>query len=361
MKVALYAISKNVAPAVPKFMDRVAALGLPLYVLDHSDDGTTELLRDRGAIVDTTPMKRHFGDMKNYAMDMVDPGTEWVCNIDLDEWINVDAMKRLIDKLNPFSNRVFHLYQPDGRTDRIREESRVHARHGFRWWYPIHEELVCGVGTKLMQCPEVILTQWPDPNRKHTWVDMLLEAVRVHPSSHRMRMLAGRDLYFDGQYQEALDQLNAYLNLPNENSFDRAYVFGLLARCYRKLFKPMRGVDEEIESLQAAVKCYPRREAVVDLAHALLVRGDDAQAIAWSRRALEVTEGQFAPHNDPGAWSFKPHEIIMQAAYNLDDLDTAIKHGEVAATIATGDDQKRINQNLLAFKEKRDEMGEMTV
>lgn len=356
MKIAVYAISKNVVESVDRFIDGLDALGLTAYVLDHSADGTAEKLRQRGATVDTTPMKRDFAMMKNYALNMV-PCKEsypWVINMDLDEVADVGAMKRLIAQMDYKATRIRHFYKPDGDIDRVREEYRIHRRVGYKWVWPIHECLEYDGKENIQFIPECILTQWPDKNRKHTWCDMLEQAVRDYPDSTRMRMLCGRDLYFDGRYAEALAQFMAFMGLEAK-SFDLSYVLTMAARCHKKL----GDAAKELAFLKKAAMVCKRRESWVELAHAYLLRGNDEAAQDCALSALDMTEGQYAAHSDPGAWSWKPYEIAMLAAYNLDDLDAAVEAGEKAMALSTGEDQKRIQTNLLTFKAKMDEMAEL--
>ncbi len=349
MKIAIYAISKNEIKHVDRFMDSIPK-GVPVFVLDHSTDGTTERLRARGAVVDTTPLlvkPFRFDGGKNAALSLVPKDFDWVLNVDLDEVVSPNALD-IFSLIEPDATLVRHLYRPDGATDRIRHECRLHRRDAYKWKLPIHERLHCVyvTGEKIQAIDDLLLTQFPDRDRRHTWCDRLLAAVKDYPNEPRLRMLCGRDLFFDGRYHEALEQFGVFLKLSRANPFDESFVLSMEAKCYKKLGKK----KDEIESLIDSVTVAQRRESFVDLAHAYMLRGRYLDSLHWCNKALEITEGRYAPENDPGAWSFKPLEIKSHALYNLGTFDAAELACEQALALATGEDARRIEKNLLTMR-----------
>ncbi len=362
MKLAIYAISKNEEKNVDAFMDSCG--DIPVYVLDHSIDGTAEKLRARGAHVDTTPIDPfRFDEAKNFALSLVPDDVQWVINLDLDERLSTcpGAILHSLNEIDKHSTLVRHFYKPDHEIDRLRHECRLHHRHAYRWNLPIHErlEFVGGVAGRRFQFNEekiavidkILITQYPSRERKHTWSDRLLAAVKEYPNEPRLRMLCGRDLYFDGRYKESLEHLIAFLALPRTDDFDRSYVHSLASKCYGKLGDG----KSECNHQHMAVGCCldnPRRESYVELAHGSMKRGHYHLCLMDAERSLTITEGQYAPHNDPGAWTFKPYELKSIALYNIGGrISEAIDAAEKALSLATGDDAKRISENLKIMKE----------
>ncbi len=376
MKLAIYAIAKNEAENADRFMDSIERAGLrlgglPVYALVHSTDGTDKILRKRGAHVDTTPMPNfEFDKGKNAALDLVPSDVQFVINVDLDERLDPRFFD-IISQLRPDTTALHHLYRPDGEIDRVRHECRVHARHAYRWKFPIHEclEYIGQRGIqfdyskkpgerlrfskdeeKIQVVSEVLMTQWPCKTRRHTWCDRLLKAVEKFPNEPRMRMLCGRDLYFESRFHEALEQFNEYIILKKKNielpPFDLSYVYTMCAKCHKKLGNK----NIEMDALREACNAYSRRESHVELAHACMVRGLYKECLDAANAALRVKEGEFSAHYDPGAWSFKPYELIMIALYNLGEYEASEIPGEIALSLAKGDDKKRIQANLDAIR-----------
>ncbi len=341
MKFSVYAVTKNEVFSAKRFMTSINRAGLPAYILDHSTDGTTDILREMGAHVDTTPLEPwRFDHGKNAALALVPGDIDFCLNVDLDEEVS-EVAKDALSLIDGAFTRVCHLYRPDGNSGRVREETRLHRRHGYTWKWPVHEELVYNGKEKIQFIDDVLLTQWPNKKRGHTWTDRLLDAIRLYPNSPRMRLFCGRDLYFDGRFTDALNQLSIFVRMRDAFSLDKAYAFSLISKCQRALG------EDHILSLRMAVKAGKRREARVELAHAYLLQQNYKEALFYAREALEINRGMYCANSDPGAWSFKPHEIMMIAAYNLRQNDLAVQAGTNALQCATeAEDKLRITQNL---------------
>ncbi len=355
MKIAIYAISKNEEKNVDRFMDSVG--DIPVYVLDHSTDGTAEKLRARGAIVYTTPIDNFtFEKGKNFALKLVPDGVRWCLNIDLDEQLNMSREHLefcLEERKGDEPTIIRHLYKPDHEIDRLRHECRLHVRYGYQWELPIHERLVwteTDRKEKYGAIDELLLTQYPSRNRKHTWSARLIDAVKKYPQEKRLQMFCGRDLFFDGDYEQALGHFLAFLDLNRhkQDQYDAAYVHRMIAKCYNKIDRQ----EKSIEHFRISADCAKVRESYVDLAHAYMQRGQYGECLEWARKALKITEGEYAPHSDPGAWSFKPHELIGIALYNLGGkIKDALRHSDLARTKAvTDEDVKRISENITVMR-----------
>ncbi len=352
MNVAVYAISKNESANAGRFMDSIEAAGLPVYVLDHSTDGTDELLRKRGAHVDTTPMDPFWFDAgKNAALSLLPTSVDVAINLDLDETL-LPALADALKQFRPATTRLRYLYQPDSEIKRTRYDLRIHTRHGYSFKWPIHEYLMPdGIEENIQTINETLIVQHPSRTRKHTWTARLAEAVDKFPGDARLLMLYGRDLFFDGQFELSRAQLARFVCLrfpSNTTDFDKSYALALMARCAAKL-----GADEdELRYLTQANECAKRRESMVDLAAAYMRRKSYVKAYERAIKSLSITTGQFAPHCEPDAWSFKPFEIAMISAYNLGQIELAKQLGiDVLASAGEGEDRDRIAKNLQFIKE----------
>lgn len=350
MKVAVYSICKNELDQVEAYMDHLDALGLKPYVLDHSTDGTTERLRARGAIVDTTPIEDWWWDKgKNAAMDLVPGDCQFACNIDLDERL-AQNFHEIVAKLEPDAKIVQHLYQPEGGKDRVRYDWRLHARHGARWVGPVHEYLEYVGPKKCQEIDELLITHWPPPEKNHIPVANVLRAVKTFPGDLRIKVLAGRELYFTGQPKEASTHLREYLRGDSGHEIDTCYAHRLLAKCYEKMGQHGRALHHYKIAAQ-----FPSREARVDLAYHYNRIEMWPESYAAARQALEVTEGCYLPNSDPDAWGFKPHELLSIALYHCQRYDLAVDSATTALSLAKGKDRLRMTANLQMITEARDE------
>lgn len=350
MKFAVYAISKNEEKNAERFMKSCG--DLPVYVLDHSTDRTAEILRDFGAVVDTTPLDPfRFDAAKNWVMRLLPSDINFAINIDLDEIFHAANFDKIRGEIDDDFDMVWHFYKPDAHIDRVVYHCRIHDSFYFEWTLPVHEYLKHTLSQPRIQCvDELLITQYPSKDRKHTWSDRLLAAITEYPDEPRLRMLAGRDLYFDERFDDAIDQFSKYFDCKDRSMADTSYVFCMMAKCYRALGKEYFALN----FFEKAVDVYKRRESYVELAHEHMLRGDYEQCLRRARTALRITSGEFSPHYDPGAWSFKPHELISIALYNLNGkIERVIEAAETALRLASGADAVRIKANLDVMRQSK--------
>lgn len=350
MKIAVYSICKNEIDQVDGYMSHLDALGLKPYILDHSTDGTTEKLRARGAIIDTTPIEDWWWDRgKNAAMDLVDKPVDFCVNIDLDERLSPDFWK-IVDKVRSGTKLVQHLYKPEGGKERMRYDWRLHARHGARWVGPVHEYLECLGEPKLQLIEELLITHWPPPHKNHVPVETVLRAVKAFPDDIRIKALCGRELFFSDRIDEAIDQFRDFLAGDSDNELDVCYAHRMLGKCYDRIKLP----NVALHHYQIAAT-FQSREALVDLAYAYILRHKYQESYAAAVRALNIADGQYLPNSDPDAWSWKPHELISVALYYCGHYDLAAQAAATALKTATGKYAERLTASLETMREAADE------
>ncbi len=345
MKIAVYSICKNEIDQVDVYMDHLDALGLKPYVLDHSTDGTTEKLRARGALVDTTPVEPWWWDRgKNAALKLVDKEVSFVVNLDLDERLSSNFWQ-IVKQVKPDTKLVQHLYKPEGDKDRVRYSWRLHARHGMRWAGPVHEYLECTGEKQFQNIDELLITHWPPPNKNHVPVDSLLRAVKAFPKDVRIKALCGRELYFSGRIKEAAKLFRDFLRHDYDQKGDICYAHRMIAKCYKK----MEQYDRALFHYKKAA-AFNTREALIELAEYYYQCEAWALGYAAARQALEVTEGIYAPNSDPDCWTFKPHEMISIGLFYDGQYSIALLAAETALKMTTGKDAERISKHLDAIK-----------
>jgi tetratricopeptide (TPR) repeat protein len=99
----------------------------------------------------------------------------------------------------------------------------------------------------------------------------------------------GLALYQDGQFREALRELQAYRRITGR--LDQNH---LIADCYRALGAPEKAIEPATQALQARIPDEPRAEAAVVGASALADLGRFAEALALLR-SFRAREGAARP------------------------------------------------------------------
>ncbi len=367
MEFAVYAIAKNEASNVDRFMRSCKACGLPVYVLDTgSTDKTVQKLKAHGAIVKEQRIEPWRYDVaRNAALAMVPENVDYVIRLDLDEELQQPAWNEfalaLEDKgfnsegyrlhnlplLCKDFTRVNHLFQLDASIpDSISYHNCIHLRHGYEWKYAAHEIIVPkeGFTDKLITVDHVLIKHYPPKNRVHTYSKILQAAYDAGERDARMTFMLGRDLYFEKEYHKALEYLSAYVLMDSNDKAERSYAMTLCGKCHRAMDMP---VLEFNWMMKAFILCSKRRETCVETAYSALRIKDFVTAHICAQSAMQITEGRHAPNNNPDDWTFKPHEIAMHAAYGLGDVNQALQYGKTALNLAILDsDRVRIQAAL---------------
>ena len=221
MKIAVYAICKNEAKHVERFM-RSCSGADGIYLLDTgSTDNTVDLARSLGAIVDTISLNPwRFDQARNECMKMVPFDFDLLIALDLDE-IMPDGWRGCIERA--WSPGVTSLryefawsHKPDGSPDLIYWATKIHSRHGWSWRHPVHEVLkYSGDIPEVARDCSMLVHHWPDKTKSRSSYLPLLElSVREDPSDDRNAHYYARELLFHGKHRESATEFRRHLSLP---------------------------------------------------------------------------------------------------------------------------------------------------
>ena len=107
MKVVVYAICKNEAKFVDRWMDSMSEADQVVVLDTGSSDGTAEKLKSRGALVRVeiiTPWR--FDTARNHALDLVPEDADICVSTDLDEVLEPGWREKLEAAWKPGTNRA---------------------------------------------------------------------------------------------------------------------------------------------------------------------------------------------------------------------------------------------------------------
>ena len=151
-KVCVYAICKDEANFVDRWMDSMGEADCVVVTDTLSADDTVERLRARGATVFTAEVKPwRFDVARNISLGHVPEDADICVCTDLDETFNPGWREKLEEAwradqaLHPgeVARQGKYLYywslRPDGSPDVQFYYTKVHSRQDFRWTCPVHE------------------------------------------------------------------------------------------------------------------------------------------------------------------------------------------------------------------------------
>ena len=355
MIICVYAIAKNEAQFVDRFMDAMSEADCVCVLDTGSTDGTPEKLRERGAI---TAQKRiepwRFDAARNESMKLIPAEAEICCCVDLDEQFRPGWRAALEAAWTPEATRARYRYawsfRPDGSEGCVFWPDKIHKNGCYRWKYPVHEVLdYTGGGTeRVVTARGVQLDHHPDPAKSRAQYLPLLElAVAEAPEDARCRHYLGREYMFRGEWQKAIAALRAHLVLPSAVWADeRCASMRFIARCYRQLGRD----DLAAVWLHRAIAEAPHlREPYLDYAALLHDNRNWAGTAYFARCALAVTERSESYLTEAESWDALPWDYLSVALWQLGQRGEALDACRRACALAPED--ARIKNNLAILEE----------
>lgn len=354
MMVCVYAIAKDEAPFVDRFMDAMREADCVCVLDTGSTDGTMERLTARGAI---TAQKRiepwRFDAARNESMKLIPAEAEICCCVDLDEQFRPGWRRALEAAWTADATRARYRYtwsfRADGSEGCVFWPDKIHKNGCYRWKYPVHEVLeYTGDGAeRIVTASGVQLDHHADPAKSRAQYLPLLElAVAEAPEDARCRHYLGREYMFRGEWQKAIDTLQRHLAMPSAVWADeRAASMRFIGRCWRRLGRD----DLAAVWLHRAVAEAPHlREPYLDCAALLHDNRNWYGTAYFANCALAVTERSESYLTESEAWGALPWDYLSIALWHLGQTDAAADACERALALAPED--ARLTANLALFR-----------
>lgn len=352
VKTCVYAIALNEIKFVDKFMDHCQEADLVLVCDTGSTDGTAERLRERGAKVYNIIQKPwRFDVPRNTALNLIPPDIDICLSIDLDEFLQPgwsDAINREWQNHQGNITRIGYDYtwnwKEDGTPDVRFYADKIHHRHNYKWLHPCHETLYYdGPDNEIkIIIPDVFLHHRADPTKSRgQYLQLLKMAVDESPDNDRMCHYYGRELFFNSKWQEAIDELERHLTMPNAWwDEERASSYRYISRCYRNLNKHKESITAALKGVQEFDKT---REPWLELARAAYSAKDWNLCFYAARKTLDITQRVYSYMSDGNSWSSEPHDLAAISAYYLGLHKEAHDQGVKAVELSPEDERLKLN------------------
>ena len=351
MKIWVYAISKNERKFCERFMSSCAGADGVLVLDTGSDDGTVERLRSLGAVVSTTVIKPwRFDAARNAALELVPEDVDVCLALDLDEVLAPGWREAIEAAWHEGTTRGRYLYvwshDANGADGVMFYADKLHARHGYRWKYPVHEVLTTDAPETQRVIPGLRVDHWPDSTKSRSNYLPLLElAVSEDPDNDRNTHYLGREYMFHRRYGAAIETLMRHLALPSATwKAERAASMRYIAHCCDAL-GDWRSAAHWLK--RAAEEAPTQREAPYELAKLFYRRSDWALCRYWTMRVQYITERDYNYTIDPEAWGPEPHDLEAIAEWHLGHYDEALDAARRALALAPGDGRLRRNLEII--------------
>ena len=332
-RVAVYAIAKNVAPLVERWLASTAGADDVVLVDTGSTDDTVPCARDLGITVHTIRVEPfRYDDARNRALDLLPEGIDFCVALDLDEVLTEGWRAHLEDAWRAGATRILCAYEwPWSDTLpplRYTHGDRIHACHGYRWRYPVHEEVVpCG-DEVVVESPLLIRHLRDSVDTRPHYLPLLRLRASEHPDDgHTLHLLAS-EARMNGLVDEAiaLERQALAMALPPNDRLHAQLVLSRLEPDWR-----------EDWLLVACAERPERREPWCELAQLHLERGAWRASRTAALRALRIIEPADDHLANPVAWGPWPEHVAARASLELGELDWALHHARRAVRLAPAD------------------------
>ena len=355
MKVVVYAICKNEAQFVHRWMDSMSEADQVVVLDTGSTDETVPLLRSRGAQVTAeTIAPWRFDAARNRSLELVPEDADVCICTDLDEVFHPGWRAALEAAWVPEAGQARYRYtwsfNPDGSEGVVFWYEKVHRRHGYRWVHPVHEVLEwTGEGSQgpTVTVPGMQLDHHPDPSKSRGQYLPLLElSVREDPSDDRNAHYLGREYLYHQRWDECIAALERHLALPSATWADeRAASMRYIARAWLQ-----KGDADAARSwlFRAIAQAPHLREPWMEMARLLYAQEDWDGVLYFTGRALAIRQRPESYICEAEPWGPLPHDLRCQAYFQTGRREQALEEAEAALRLAPSDPRLAENVAVLS-------------
>lgn len=333
LRIGVYAIARDEASQVDRWAASAHEADAIVLVDTGSTDGTVEGARRRGVEVHRIRVEPFRYDVaRNRALDLLSPRIDVCVSLDLDEVLSPDWRDALGDTWARGATRARCWYEwPWSETYpalRFSSVERIHARHGYRWRFPVHEELVAA-GTEVIVESAVEIRHLRNSigSRPH-YLGLLRLRAAEHPDDGRTAHLLGSEACLNGLRDEAILHERRALALPLAPN-ERLHATLMLAH--------LEPESREARILEACAEFAERREPWCELAQLHAERGAWRACRGAAHAALRIIQPPDDYLTNVFAWGPWPERLAAIASIELGDVDWAVHHARRALRAAPSD------------------------
>lgn len=343
LKICVYAIARDEEQFVHKFCDSAKDADLILIADTGSTDKTVEKALECGAKVYDICIKPWRFDMARDTALALIPGDFDVCiSLDLDEVLESGWREEIERVWTAETTRLRYLFDW-GHGIRFKYE-KIHHRHGYRWHHAVHEypRPDPRLTEVWAETDKLLVSHHPDPTKSRgQYLDLLRMAVKEDPRCPRNAFYFARELTFYQLWDESIDRLKHYLEMPEATwPNERAYAMRLLSQAYESKSDYWQAIAW---ARRATAEAPNTREVWIRLAELAYVFHNWHECYAAVKSALAIKDKAQVYTMDPTAWTEKPHDYLSIAAWKLGLKEEAIEECKKALAFKS---DERLQKNL---------------
>lgn len=324
MKIAAYGIALNEEKHAARWAETTKGADIRVVCDTGSTDRTVEILREHGVIVHEISVKPwRFDVARNAALSLV-PGDIDIClSLDMDELVDDDFFDKVKEHWKPGANKGWCEFD----TGYVWLATRLHARHGIYWKYPIHEVFGPSMDTDIVSCtiPSMMRHKPDNSKSRGQYLPMLIAASKEMGKDHRIFTYLCREYYFYKHWEMVVKTAETLLSFSTDWNVERAAACRWASEALRSLgrhdealiwAKRSIELDRCGESYYEVINCHyavGNWQGILDVAPLV-------DACAQATHYLAVAS----------IWKWQLHDMRALAYHYLGNNEEAIKYGQLA-------------------------------
>lgn len=337
MNIWVYAICKNEAERLEKWLRRMSEADGVCVLDTGSTDGSAEILRraagDPGyklrvgfaayehwrTLDEYDALRRmgaeawRFDEARNRSLEMVPEEAELCLCVDIDEMMEPGWRRVLEDNWAPGYTRGAYKYiwnhDETGAPGLVFEADKLHSRHGYKWVCPVHEVLQAEGPERRRYVPGLVIEHFADEQKSRAgYLPLLRLTARERPEEGRAALYLGRELYFHKLFDEARAVLLAYLERPGQWRPERAYAMSILAEL-------SQGAERENWLYRGAFEAPEHRRCLYQLALDACRRQEWPELLALCEAMGRISARPQTYVEEPEAWGAGYHDLWALALW----------------------------------------------
>lgn len=349
MRIAVYTIALNEEKHIKRWYESAKEADYLLIADTGSTDKTIEIAKSLGInVVDIRVNPWRFDDARNASLAAIPLDIDYCIALDMDE-VLIEGWKKDFPKAlelgvtRPIYEYV-HGWTDDGQAALTFDGTKIHARKGYRWRYPIHEAVCAYKIPETRVKIDLKIHHFQDKEKsREQYLDMLEMAVDEDPNCSRSLYYLGREYYYKQRFYDALQIFKRYLQYSTFKA-ERSYALRMMAKC---------DPDNAEKHLLNSIEECTSKESVLALANHYYQQTKWKDCFRTATRALTITEKQTDFMSEFWAWGHMADDLCAISAWQLGEWKLAVEHGKKAVELSPNDE--RLQNNLKYYREKANE------
>jgi len=312
LRIAVYTIALNEADNVSRWANSASAADYLIVGDTGSTDATLENLAKFPHIqvhkIHVSPWR--FDDARNAVLALIPADADVCISLDMDEALSENWRAELESAWLPGTTRLSYIYEFAPGIEYPAD--KIHARSSYRWQRPVHETVFTTGVEQFAFAPNLKIQQQQNAEKdRKTYLPLLELSHRENPADAQTLFWLAREYMNQNQLQQAIDHLNAYLELTVEQtwSVERSEACRLMAQLK---------TNQNIHWLRKALIAHDgRREIWCDLASVYYEKQDWNNCYWAVANGLNIKYRTNTYLDQTWAWSSHLYDLGAIACYNL--------------------------------------------